>query len=139
MIDIDNKIPQPPPYSEVRVNADNISEAEWQIKLKKLQKKIRKYNWTKRGDEAIIVQSMRDLAASHTDPEVQTYWNRRANEFEKAPDTDKTAILKDIGRGLAILIAAPFAITGAILLGAGMLLKASGDMLTGGKTSALTK
>ncbi|KAJ7086685.1 hypothetical protein C8R44DRAFT_893480 [Mycena epipterygia] len=139
---IDDKISQPPPYTDFRTtNTDpaNIDEAEWQAKLKKLQKKVRKYNWTKQGDEAIIVDSMRELARSHNDPQVQAYWNRRANDFEKAPDSDKKAILTDIGRGLAILIAAPFAIAGGILLAAGMFLKASGDILTGGKTSALTK
>ncbi|KAJ7499473.1 hypothetical protein FB451DRAFT_1205571 [Mycena latifolia] len=148
----DDKAPQPPPYSdyvapttaapplsEAEWKAKLLSEVEWQTKLKKLQQKVRKYNWTKRGDEAAICASMRDLAASHSDPQVQAYWNRRADEFEKAPDSDKKAILGDIGRGLAILIAAPLAICGALLLGTGMLLKASGDMLMGGKASALTK
>ncbi|KAJ7664700.1 hypothetical protein B0H17DRAFT_1143645 [Mycena rosella] len=136
----------PPSYNMIDINDQKISqpsavppEAEWQKKLKTLERKIRKYNWTKRGDEAIIVESMRDLAASHSDPQVQTYWTRRANEFEIAPDSDKKAILLDIARGIAILFAAPFAIAGAILMGAGMLLKASGDLLTGGKASALTK
>jgi hypothetical protein len=73
---------------------------------------------------------MRDLAASHNDPQVQAYWNRRATEFERAPDSDKKAILMDIGRGLAILIAAPFAIAGAILMGTGMLIKAGGSFLS---------
>ncbi|KAJ6543952.1 hypothetical protein B0H19DRAFT_292015 [Mycena capillaripes] len=140
----------PPPYSVARAPTETnilgrkvdvpslLSEVEWQLKLKKLEKKIRKYNWTKQGDEAAIVASMRDLATSHNDPQVQTYWNRRADEFEKAPDTDKTAILVDIGRGLAILIAAPFAIAGAMLIGTGMLLKASGNFLTGGKVGKMT-
>ncbi|KAJ7101610.1 hypothetical protein C8R43DRAFT_244073 [Mycena crocata] len=141
---IDEKVPrpptepaaQPPPYTNTPTH---LSEVEWQAKLKTLHRKIRKYNWTKRGDEAAIVESMRDLATGHSDPQVQAYWNHRADEFEKAPDVNKKAILADIGRGIAILIAAPLAIAGALLLATGMLLKASGDMLTGGKTSAMSK
>ncbi|KAF8211687.1 hypothetical protein K438DRAFT_2011183 [Mycena galopus ATCC 62051] len=128
----------PPPYTDLPANSDvpanfnsTITEEEWKEKLQKLEGKIRKYNWMKRGDETAIVKSMRDLAASHNDPQVQAYWTRRANEFEKAPDPDKKAILKDIGRGLGILIAAPFAIAGAVLIGTGMLLKAGGNFLTG--------
>ncbi|KAJ7929071.1 hypothetical protein B0H13DRAFT_2310936 [Mycena leptocephala] len=130
--------PSPPPYSNPNSDANavvipsesSISEAEWKAKLKKLEKKIRKYNWTKQGDEAIVL-SMRDLAASHNDPQVQAYWNRRATEFERAPDSDKKAILMDIGRWLAILIAAPFAIVGAMLMGTGMLIKGAGSLLSG--------
>ncbi|KAJ7723460.1 hypothetical protein DFH07DRAFT_708616, partial [Mycena maculata] len=109
----------------------NISEAEWQAKLQNLQKKIRKYNWTKRGDEAAILESMRDLAKSHNDPQVQAYWTRRAVDFEKAPEASKRSVLMDIGRGLVILIAAPFAIAGAVLMGTGMLLTAGGKLLAG--------
>ncbi|KAJ7229164.1 hypothetical protein GGX14DRAFT_327973, partial [Mycena pura] len=108
----------------------NASEAEWQVKLKKLEKKIRKFNWgVGRGDEAAIIASMRDLATSHPDPEIQTYWSRRADQFERAPDSDKMAILKDITRGLAIMIASPFAIMGAIFMGTGMALKAGGNLI----------
>ncbi|KAJ6463250.1 hypothetical protein C8R47DRAFT_82787 [Mycena vitilis] len=139
-----DKTGMPPPYSTAGADAHRstgslLSELQWQLKLKKLEKTIRKYNWTKKGDEALIVASMRDLAASHTDPQVQAYWTRRADQFEKAPDADKKALLMDIGRGLAILIAAPFAIAGAILMGTGMLLKASGSFLTGGRGSKFIK
>ncbi|KAF7354834.1 6PF2K domain-containing protein [Mycena sanguinolenta] len=131
----------PPPYTDFAAGTStppsNMSEAEWKAKLRKLEGKIRKYNWTKRGDETAIVESMRDLAASHSDPQVQAYWTRRANEFETAPESDKKALLKDIGRGLAILVAAPFAIAGAVLVGTGMLLKAGGNILTGQSTKLL--
>ncbi|KAJ7749036.1 hypothetical protein DFH07DRAFT_829442 [Mycena maculata] len=143
---IDDKVSQPPPYAdlqtaEVRVDATalptTISEAEWRAKLQKLQKKIRKYNWTKRGDEAAILESMRDLAKSHNDRQVQAYWTRRADDFEKAPEANKKSILIDIGRGLAILIAAPFAIAGAVLVGTGMLLTAGGKLLSGGMANSI--
>ncbi|KAJ7772971.1 hypothetical protein DFH07DRAFT_802077 [Mycena maculata] len=145
---IDDKILQPPSYVDSPAaepepaatapspppppSPPNISEAEWQAKLLKLQKKIRRYNWTKRGDEAEILESMRDLSASHTDPQVQAYWTRRANDFEKAPDANKKDILVDIGRALGLFIAAPFAIVGGFLKGSGILLKKSGDVLTWG-------
>ncbi|KAF8211681.1 hypothetical protein K438DRAFT_2011178 [Mycena galopus ATCC 62051] len=114
-----------PPYT-------TITETEWKEKLQKLEGRIRKYNWMKRGDEPAIVEAMRDLAASHNDPQVQAYWTRRADEFEKAPDSDKKAILKDIVQGLAILVSAPFIIAGAIFTGTGMVLKTVGNVLTGG-------
>ncbi|KAJ7265948.1 hypothetical protein B0H12DRAFT_1068425 [Mycena haematopus] len=95
---------QPPSYTPADTN---ITEREWKEKLQRLEGKIRKYNWTRRGDETAIVEAMRDLAASHNDPQVQAYWARRAREFENAPASDKKAILKDIGRGLVILLAAP--------------------------------
>jgi len=135
-----------PTYSDIRVDAQptanlpsSVDEVEWQINLKKLEKKIRKYNWSRKGDEAGIVASMRDLAASHSDPQVQAYWNRRADEFEKAPDSDKKALLMDIGRGVGILFAAPFAIVGAFLIGAGMILRASGNIISGGQVKKLSK
>ncbi|KAJ7705684.1 hypothetical protein B0H16DRAFT_1482209 [Mycena metata] len=106
-----------------------MDEAEWRSKLEKLERKVRKHNWTNRGDEAKIVESMRDLAASHSDPEVQAYWTRRADDFERAPDSDKKALLKDIGRATGLLLAAPFLITGAILKGMGTILEVSGTYL----------
>ncbi|KAJ7047890.1 hypothetical protein C8F04DRAFT_1387045 [Mycena alexandri] len=130
--------PAPPAYHH---GLSSSSEVEWQTKLKSLEKKIRKYNWSKNGpsEASVIVDSMRDLGASHSDPKVQAYWNRRADAFERAPDADRKSILLDIGRGLGILIAAPFAIAGAVLIGTGMLLKASGNFLTGGKVSAVDR
>ncbi|KAJ7477273.1 hypothetical protein B0H11DRAFT_2030497 [Mycena galericulata] len=114
-----------------------IDEAEWKMKLHELRKKIRKYNWTKRGDEAAIIESMRDLAASHSDPQIQAYWTRRADDFERAPEVNKKAMLQDVGIGLAMLIASPFTISAAILMGTGVLLKASGDLLIGGKKNRM--
>ncbi|KAF8211678.1 hypothetical protein K438DRAFT_1807712 [Mycena galopus ATCC 62051] len=114
-----------PPYTA-------ITETEWKEKLQKLEGMIRKYNWMKRGDEPAIVEAMRDLAASHNDPQVQAYWTHRADKFEKAPDSDKKAILKDVVQGLAIFVAAPFIIVGAFFTGTGMAFKAVGNVLTGG-------
>ncbi|KAJ6612130.1 hypothetical protein B0H10DRAFT_2053634 [Mycena sp. CBHHK59/15] len=148
MITIDQKFESthPPAYDDSVPNATSlegntqaravsVDEAQWQDNLQRLRKKIRKYNWTKRGDEKAILGAMRDLAGSHSDPQVQAYWNQRANEFEKAPEADKKAILTHIGKGLAILIAAPFAIAGGILLAAGMALRATGNLIAGGNSS----
>ncbi|KAK7061273.1 6PF2K domain-containing protein [Favolaschia claudopus] len=123
---------QPSPPNTIPPVDAAASEKEWKDKLKKLDKRIRKYNWTRRqSDEAVIIESMRDLAASHSDPAVQGYWTRRADEFEKAPEANKRGILMDIARGLALLIAAPIAIAGAILVGTGIVIKAGGNFLTG--------
>ncbi|KAF7319032.1 6PF2K domain-containing protein [Mycena chlorophos] len=111
------------------------SEAEWKAKLDSLENRIEKYSNTKSrnrsaGDEAAILASMRDLAVSHPDPEVKTYWTGQANAFEKASGDDKLAVLKDVGRALATLIAAPFVIAGMLLIGTGQVLKASGDWIS---------
>ncbi|KAJ7087344.1 hypothetical protein B0H15DRAFT_309326 [Mycena belliarum] len=146
----DKKYPKPPPYygrqsspssspsDEHGSTRFDISEAEWKAKLKTLQRMIRKYNWMRRGDEGALCASMRDLAASHNDPEVQAYWNRRADEFQKASDADKRTVLGDIARGVVALIVAPLAITGFILFATGALIKYSGDVLTGGRASSMS-
>ncbi|KAK7061272.1 6PF2K domain-containing protein [Favolaschia claudopus] len=149
-----NQINHPPPYSVhdasplpaatlPRGPNPDLSGAEWKAKLKKLEKKIRKFNWKagkRAGDEAAIVEGMRDLAASHYDPHVQAYWNHRADEFEKAPESDKKAILADIGRALVSSITVQFTIAGALLVGTGMLFIAGGNMLTSvGKSSIIAK
>ncbi|KAJ7477274.1 hypothetical protein B0H11DRAFT_2030502 [Mycena galericulata] len=144
---IDNEAPHylPPSYAAVPVvgsaptviPSTPVSEAEWRAKLQKLQKKIRRNNWTNRGDEAQIVASMRDLAATHPDPEVQTYWTRRADDFERAPDTDKKAILVDIAIAMGTILAAPLVIIAALMSGTATVLRASGDLLTGGRVNQM--
>lgn len=139
---VDFHIPSPPAYTPPPpVQSTTFSEVEWKTKLKQLEKKIRKYNRSKNGpsEASDIVESMRDLSTSHPDPQVQAYWNQRADAFEKAPDADRKSILLDVGRGLAILIAAPFAIVGALLIGTGMLLRASSNLITGGKVFPVDK
>ncbi|KAJ7283251.1 hypothetical protein C8J57DRAFT_1291922 [Mycena rebaudengoi] len=161
MIDVDRKIDvtkepttdviAPPKYVPVDPKSNYVgisedgavtdgmtTEEEWQRQLQRLQRRIRKYNWTKRGDEQAIADDMRGLATRHTDPRVQAYWNQRADEFEKAPEADKMALLADVARGLAILIAAPFAIAGGILVAVGSMLKASSNFLIGNRASSST-
>lgn len=161
MIDVDTKIdvakepttdviappkyvPVDPKSNDVGISEDGAvtdgmtTEEEWQRQLQRLQRRIRKYNWTKRGDEQAIIDDMRGLAARHTDPRVQAYWNQRADEFEKAPEADKIALLADVARGLAILIAAPIAIAGGLLVALGSVLKASSNFLIGNRASSST-
>ncbi|KAF7331634.1 6PF2K domain-containing protein [Mycena kentingensis (nom. inval.)] len=116
-------------------------EAEWQTKLDTLERKLTQYNKKPRArDEAAILSSMRDLEKSHPDPEVQKYWAQRAEDFENASDeNDKLHIVKDVAKAIGVLIAAPFAIAGMILIGTGQLLKVSGNWISGGTLSNMKK
>ncbi|CAK5284491.1 unnamed protein product [Mycena citricolor] len=121
--------------TEVDDTKTPMTDAECKAALKKLDSRIRKYNWGNRSTpvERSIVSSMRNLSTRHPDSTVREYWEKRADGFEKAPEVDKGAILKDIGLAVGMLLAAPFAITGAVLMGMGLLLKESGSLLSGGR------
>ncbi|KAJ7753317.1 hypothetical protein DFH07DRAFT_824057 [Mycena maculata] len=118
-----------------------MTEALWIANLKKLDKKIRKYNWKpahphsqkdaprREEDAAKIVTLMRDLGATHPDPRVQVYWAERADAFAAAPEPDKKAVLRDVTSVILGLIAAPFAIAGALLLGLGKALRLTGTLM----------
>ncbi|KAJ7896054.1 hypothetical protein B0H14DRAFT_3425999 [Mycena olivaceomarginata] len=54
---------------------------------------------------------------------------RRATEFEKAPDADKKAMPDRYWTRVGDFIAAPFAIVGALFVGTGMLLKGEREFL----------
>ncbi|KAJ7067795.1 hypothetical protein C8F01DRAFT_575966 [Mycena amicta] len=126
----------PPAQPSSSPNKAPLSEAEWKAKLEALEKKIQKYNKKQRqSHETAILASMRDLAQSHPDAEVQSYWAARADELEKAPEADKLIILKKVARAMAIIVAAPLAIVGLLLIGTGTVVKASGDFISGGAFS----
>ncbi|KAJ7512709.1 hypothetical protein B0H11DRAFT_1947007 [Mycena galericulata] len=130
--------PTPDSTTPVSTPAGPMTEAAWKAQLKKLDRKIRKYNWktahaherTKRDEEAAtIVTLMRELGASHPDPGVQAYWAQRADVFAAAPEADKKAVLKDVAKGVTLLIVAPFAVAGALVLAVGKALKLSGALM----------
>ncbi|KAF8208949.1 hypothetical protein K438DRAFT_1811476 [Mycena galopus ATCC 62051] len=75
---------------------------------------------------------MRKLADASDDLEKRAEWTRKADEFSKGSDDDKENMLMDIGKGLGIIVAAPFLLAGGVLYGVGLFAKGLGNLLSGG-------
>jgi hypothetical protein len=114
-----------------------------------LQRTFREYNRAKtQGDDdeeaarrlaREIEQLMGRLADSDGDPATSVEWTRRADEWRAASDTQKDNILLDIGKGLGLIVAPPFLGAGGVLYGAGLFVKGSGNLLTGGYIERRTR
>ncbi|KAF7318056.1 hypothetical protein HMN09_00313300 [Mycena chlorophos] len=116
------------------------SDEQWTAKLAALETRIESYTKSrKRSDEAVILASMHDLAASHPDPKVQQYWAERAAAFESAKGDDKVAALRDIGQAFKTIVAAPLVIAGMVLEETESLLKTSTDWLNRNTTASIAK
>ncbi|KAF7378156.1 MFS general substrate transporter [Mycena sanguinolenta] len=121
-------------------DTETVIEEEWQALLQLLRKSLKQYNRAKTANDQAamkklakeIEEIMRKLADSHSDSAEQAEWTRRANEFSKASDAGKENMLLDIGKGLGIIIAAPFILAGGVLYGTGLFVKGLGNLLTGG-------
>jgi hypothetical protein len=135
---------------------ENISESEssgsaeeesWKASLDGLKKQMTVYqNVSKKEDHRAteaeaqkVVAAMRNVGDSHTDPRVKKEWHEKAVKFSKANASERVTLFDDIGKGLLILLATPFALAGAVIFGAGaivygvgMLVKGLGNVLTGG-------
>jgi hypothetical protein len=117
----------------------NGEEERWQRALRDLQRLMGRYEQAKRsGDEALsnglaheIVRTMQRLATMHSDPRVRELWRNRAEEFSAADADVKAHILDDIGKGLLILLATPFALVGAVLFAAGGIVYGVGSVVKG--------
>ncbi|TDL26909.1 hypothetical protein BD410DRAFT_763097 [Rickenella mellea] len=139
---------EPPAY-------ERHDEAAWQEALRDLQAKLDAYDELKRSPnpdassiheaEECVVAAMRRLAEIHPDPKVKKQWTERAHAFANADDDHKLDVLKDIGKGVAILLATPFMLAGgvvfaagAIVYGVGQIVVGLGNLLTFGQVGKLT-
>ena len=117
----------------------NGNEERWQEALHDLQRLMGQYEQARRsGEEALsnalaheIVEAMQRLAEMHSDPRVRELWRIRAEEFSAADANAKDHILADIGKGLLILLATPFALVGAVLFAAGGIVYGVGSVVKG--------
>jgi hypothetical protein len=82
---------------------------------------------------------MENLAEMSPDAEARSYWRNQAAGFAAGNRNVREHILADIGQGLLILLATPFALAGAVLFaaggivyGAGSIVKGLGNLLTFG-------
>jgi hypothetical protein len=128
--------------SMTRKKSRSISTAEeeaWQDAVKDLQGQVVLYQGAKEsGDtaqqrvaEQRVVEGMRRISDTHTDPKVRQEWKAKADEFERAGDAKKEHILKNLGKGLLILLATPFALAGAAIFAAGAMLYGVGCVIQG--------
>jgi hypothetical protein len=82
--------------------------------------------------EEKILSGMRDIGEAHPDPEERKKWSAKAEAFEKADDPEhKSSILRDVGSGLAIILATPFVLAGAVIVAAGAILYGVGSLVKG--------
>ncbi|KAF8878440.1 hypothetical protein BD779DRAFT_1421917, partial [Infundibulicybe gibba] len=78
-----------------------------------------------------VAEAMRDVGNQHTDEETRNRWYKRAEDFYRASTTERDGILKEIGRGLFILVAAPVALAAVAVFTAGGMLYGIGTALKG--------
>ncbi|KAF8645916.1 hypothetical protein AX16_007490 [Volvariella volvacea WC 439] len=87
----------------------------------------------RRASRDRIVAAMRAVAQSDPDTNRGRRMADEANELEKSDENKGLEILKNIGIGIGVIIAIPFAVTGAVLYGVGSILKGIGGLLTFGQ------
>jgi len=129
------------------ISSESADEEVWKASLDDLEKQMVVYeSISKRGDDKAteaeaekVAAAIRNVGDSHTDPKVRQEWYEKADKFAKADSSERVTLFDDIGKGLLILLATPFALAGAavfaagaILYGTGMLVKGLGNVLTGG-------
>jgi hypothetical protein len=117
-------------------------EENWERALRNLEQLMAQYEASQEvSDELVqrVVQALRLLSEIHPDPRVRNHFRGRAEAFASGNAKDRKHILADVGKGVLILLATPFALVGAVLFaagtivyGAGMFVKGVGSLLTGG-------
>ncbi|KAF9463981.1 hypothetical protein BDZ94DRAFT_1115193, partial [Collybia nuda] len=117
-------------------------EAQWKEALEALKTAMITYNQTSKtgspkhehaleATASEVVDKMRRLGDMHTDPAVKKEWGERAEQFEKAGKGERGIMSNDVVKGLAILLATPFALVGAVLFAAGTIVYGAGSVVRG--------
>jgi hypothetical protein len=126
-------------------------EENWKASLQHLHKRMGVYDGASKridypeaeaeaeAEAEKVAAAMRRVGDNHTDPDVKKVWYEKADNFATASPSERATLFDDIGKGLLILLATPFALAGAaifsagaILYGTGMLVKGLGNVLTFG-------
>jgi len=117
-------------------------EIEWKGAIENIEKQIVEYravfNQPKADPErkaaAVegVAAAMEEAAESHNDPKVKQYWTQNAQKFRGASDEfERESLLEDVVKGIALIIGTPFALVGAALMAAGMILEGITKVLKG--------
>jgi len=97
-----------------------------------------------RVHEQLVLEGMRHLARSHPDSTAQADWAARAENFARTLEeaknsgkddspqsTENDSILKDIGKGLGLIVLTPVALAGACVFASGAILYGTGKLIVG--------
>ena len=122
-----------------RILADirqRLLDDSWQEALRRLHRLMDQYKEAQRGElsarlEKEIIRAMEDLAEISPDDETSRYWRNQAAEFAAGNREVKEHILADVGKGLLILLATPFALAGGVLFAAGAIIYGAGSLVKG--------
>ncbi|KAF7293847.1 MFS general substrate transporter [Mycena chlorophos] len=131
----------PPKYSS---DSEYDTAANCKLREELIKLKLREYERTGAKDSAErrrlqreILDEMRYLAAYHPDAATRTYWAEKTRTFDNAAaggsEEEKAHVLMDVGRGLGMIIVAPFRLVGEVLQGVGTVVKGLGTFFSGGK------
>jgi hypothetical protein len=142
----DNTTSASPKMANV-TSTSSTEEQVWKQSLDVLEKQVVVYeNTSKQGDDEATVtatmgvaEAMRRVGDSFIDPEVKRKWHDWANKFSIGHPEERESTLVDAKKGLFLLIATPFAVVGAsifavgaMLYGAGLVVKSLGNVATCG-------
>lgn len=107
-----------PPENITKKEDGKSDETVWKEALANMERAMVVYDKAAKKEEdketeaaaEEVVKMMRRVGAAHTDPAVKKEWNDKAEKFAKAGKAGRRSMLGDIGMGLALLIATPFAL-----------------------------
>lgn len=129
----------PSPNNEQEANVRALLEALQNLMKQCEEARSRNDTTAIHSIEIKIVSTMRSVGDAYPDEESKQEWHEKADAYERGNDEEKEHILMPLAKGLAILIATPFAVAGgaifaagAIVYGAGKTVEGVGNVLTGG-------
>nr|GAT47305.1 MFS general substrate transporter [Mycena chlorophos] len=117
---------------DTAANANYKPRAEL-IKLKLRQSERMRAEW--RRPQGEIVDEMRYLAAKHPEAAERADKTKTFDDVLAAggSEEEKAHVLMEVGRGLGMIIVAPFMLVGGVLYGVGTVVKGLGTFFSGGK------
>jgi len=114
-------------------------EEQWRDAVKNLDKQMVLYKEAQgRKDEAEIngatervAVAIENLTEKHPDPKMKQHFKAQAQTLRSASAQEKESVMKEIGKGLLVLLTTPFALISGVLLVVGELLGGLSAVLKG--------
>lgn len=78
-----------------------------------------------------VLGLMKKVANAAPEPRVRFHYLEKARMFSKANAKEKDGVLRDVGKGVSIILLAPLALTAAVLYVAGAILQGTGSVVKG--------
>jgi hypothetical protein len=126
----------PPPYASV--NPNNLPDGPYRRALEELQRHIAaRQEALQRGDEHqveclddLILVAMSAASDAAPDAAMRSTWAERARAYAHDHQA-RSGILKDIGFGVMVVLAAPVALAGGAVFAAGAIVYGAGKLIVG--------